>query len=152
MIGTDRPAVLDVLSQRPVIGSNAVGRTRHCAERTWSAPQSVSCFGMATRTMQVSSRGRCTLRSRGVVWVSASPIYTSIARPLFQFMDIQVVILARMRRVVDEICEYVSRYDTGGRTNVASKVLGATTGGETSTDCVRQVRREALSKAPTMWR
>ncbi len=67
-------------------------------------------------------------------------------------MDIQVVILARMRRVVDEICEYVSRYDSGGGTNVASKVLGATTGGETSADCVRQVRREALSKAPTMWR
>jgi hypothetical protein len=67
-------------------------------------------------------------------------------------MDIQGVILGRMRTVVDEICEYVSRYDTGGRTNVASKVLEATTGGETSTDCVRQVRREALSRAPTMWR
>lgn len=67
-------------------------------------------------------------------------------------MVIQVVILARMRRVVDEICEYVSRYDSGGRTNVASKALEAPTGGETSTDCVRQVRREALSRAPTMWR
>lgn len=57
-----------------------------------------------------------------------------------------------MRMVVDDICEYVSRCDTDGRTNVASKILKAATQGETSSDCVPQVRRDALSKPPTMWR
>lgn len=70
----------------------------------------------------------------------------------FQFMDIQVVTLARMRIVVDDICEYVSRYDTDGRTNIASKILKVATQGETSSDCVPQVRRDALSKPSTMWR
>lgn len=67
-------------------------------------------------------------------------------------MDIQVVILARMRMVVDDICEYVSRYDTDGLTNAVSKILKAATQGETSSDCVPQVRRDALSKPLTMWR
>lgn len=38
-----------------------------------------------------------------------------------------MVTLARMRMVVDDICEYVSRYDTDGRTNIASKILKAAT-------------------------
>lgn len=67
-------------------------------------------------------------------------------------MDIQVVTLARMRMVVDDICEYVSRYDTDGRTNIASKILKAATQGETSSDCVPQVRRDALSKPSMTWR
>lgn len=57
-----------------------------------------------------------------------------------------------MRTVVDDICEYVSRCDTDGQTNVALKILKAATQGETSSDCVPQVRRDALSKPPTMWR
>lgn len=67
-------------------------------------------------------------------------------------MDIQVVILALMRMVVDDICEYVSPCDTDRRTNVASEILKAATQGETSCDCVPQVRRDALSKPSTMWR
>ncbi|MBH5386376.1 hypothetical protein [Bradyrhizobium diversitatis] len=54
--------------------------------------------------------------------------------------------------VVDDICEYVSRYDTDGLTNVVSKILKAATQGETSSDSVPQVRRDALSKPLTMWR
>lgn len=68
----------------------------------------------------------------------------------FQFMDIHLLILARMRMVVDDICEYVSRYDTDGRTEVASKILKAATQGERSSDCVPQVRRD--SKPSAMWR
>lgn len=56
-----------------------------------------------------------------------------------------------MRMVVDDICAYVSRCDTDGQTNVASKSLKAATQGETSSDCVPQVRRDALSKPSTMW-
>lgn len=70
----------------------------------------------------------------------------------FWFIDIQVVILALMRMVVDDICEYVSRCDTDGQTNVASKILKAATQGETSSDCVPQVRRDALSNPSTTWR
>lgn len=57
-----------------------------------------------------------------------------------------------MRMVVDDICAYVSRCDTDGQTNVASKSLKAATQGETSSDCIPQVRRDALSKLSTMWR
>lgn len=57
-----------------------------------------------------------------------------------------------MRMVVDDICEYVSRCETDGQTNVASKILKAATQGETSSDCVPQVRRDALSKPSTMCR
>lgn len=63
-----------------------------------------------------------------------------------------MVILALMRMVVDDICEYVSRCETDGQTNVASKILKAATQGETSSDCVPQVRRDALSKPSTMGR
>lgn len=68
----------------------------------------------------------------------------------FQFVDIHLLILARMRMVVDDICGYVSRYDTDGRTKVASKILKAATQGERSSDCVPQLRRD--SKPSTMWR
>lgn len=57
-----------------------------------------------------------------------------------------------MRMVVDDICEYVSLCDSDGQTNVASKILRAATQGETSSDCVPQVRRDALSKPSMMWR
>lgn len=63
-----------------------------------------------------------------------------------------MVTLARIRMVVDDICEYVSRYDTDGRTNIASKILKAATQGATSSDCVPQVRRDALSKPSMIWR
>lgn len=58
--------------------------------------------------------------------------------------------LPPMRMVVDDFCECVSRCD--GRSNVASTILKAATQGETSSDCVQQVRRAALAKPSTMWR
>lgn len=57
-----------------------------------------------------------------------------------------------MRMVVDDICEYVCRCDTDGQTNVALKILKAATQAATSSDCVPQARRDALSKPSAMWR
>jgi hypothetical protein len=53
---------------------------------------------------------------------------------------------------MDEVCESVSAQETGARTHVASKILEAATHGEISPEGLRQVGREALSIAPTMWR
>lgn len=57
---------------------------------------------------------------------------------------------ALLRAVLDEVCEDVSRYETGARTHVASRILA--TNGDTSRDRLKQVGREALHDAPTMWR
>ncbi|MCP3398969.1 MULTISPECIES: hypothetical protein [unclassified Bradyrhizobium] len=57
-----------------------------------------------------------------------------------------------LRAVLDEVCESVSRDQTCTRTHVASKILEAATRGDTSPDDLRQVGRQALSDAPTMWR
>jgi hypothetical protein len=62
------------------------------------------------------------------------------------------VTTALLRAVLDEVCESVSRDQTGTRTHVASKILEAATRGDTSRDDLRQVGRKALSEAPTMWR
>ena len=59
---------------------------------------------------------------------------------------------ALLRAVLDEVCENVSRYETGARTHVASKILEAATNGDTTPDRLKEVGREALSDAPTMWR
>jgi hypothetical protein len=59
---------------------------------------------------------------------------------------------ALLRAVLDEVCEDVSRYETGARTHVASRILEAATKGDTSCDRLKQVGREALHDAPTMWR
>jgi hypothetical protein len=59
---------------------------------------------------------------------------------------------ALLRAVLDEVCENVSRHETGARTHVASKILEAATRGHTSPDRLKEVAREALSDAPTMWR
>jgi hypothetical protein len=59
---------------------------------------------------------------------------------------------ALLRAVLDEVCESVSRTETGARTHVASKILEAATRGETSPSHLKQVGRQALSQAPTMWR
>jgi len=59
---------------------------------------------------------------------------------------------ALLRAVLDEVCENVSRYETGARTHVASKILEAATNGDTAPDRLKEVGREALSDAPTMWR
>jgi hypothetical protein len=49
------------------------------------------------------------------------------------------------------LCESVSARETGARTHVASKILEAATRGEVSPEGLRQVGREALSGATTMW-
>ncbi|MBR1130915.1 hypothetical protein [Bradyrhizobium iriomotense] len=59
---------------------------------------------------------------------------------------------ALLRAVLDEVCESVSHREIGARTHVAAKILEAVTRGEVSADGLRQVGREALSRAPTMWR
>jgi hypothetical protein len=59
---------------------------------------------------------------------------------------------ALLRAVLDEVCENVSRYETGARTRVASKILEAATRGETSPEDLKRVGRSALCGAPTMWR
>ncbi|MEY9538065.1 hypothetical protein ABIE85_001125 [Bradyrhizobium diazoefficiens] len=59
---------------------------------------------------------------------------------------------ALLRAVLDEVCENVSRSETGARTHVASKILDAATRGDKSPDHLKKVGREALSQAPTMWR
>ncbi|MET4482078.1 hypothetical protein ABIB66_006640 [Bradyrhizobium sp. F1.13.3] len=48
--------------------------------------------------------------------------------------------------------ESVSARETGTRTHIASKILEAATRGEASPEGLRQVGRESLSGAPTMWR
>ena len=59
---------------------------------------------------------------------------------------------ALLRAVLDEVCESVSHREIGARTHVASKILEAATKGEISPEALRQVGRQALSRAPTMWR
>jgi hypothetical protein len=57
---------------------------------------------------------------------------------------------ALLRAVLDDVCESVSRYETGARTHVASKILEAATRGDTKPDRFKEVGREALSEAPGM--
>jgi hypothetical protein len=57
-----------------------------------------------------------------------------------------------LRAVFDEVCEDVSRNETASRTHVASRILEAATNGDTSPERLKQVGREALHEAPTMWR
>ncbi|WFU75522.1 hypothetical protein [Bradyrhizobium sp. CB2312] len=59
---------------------------------------------------------------------------------------------ALLRAVLDEVCESVSQCEIGMRTHVASKILEAATKGEVTHEGLRRVGREALSRAPTMWR
>lgn len=59
---------------------------------------------------------------------------------------------ALLRTILDEVCENVSRNETGTRAHVASKILEAATRGDASPDDLRQVGRKALSEVPTMWR
>ncbi|WP_370157809.1 hypothetical protein [Bradyrhizobium yuanmingense] len=58
--------------------------------------------------------------------------------------------IALLRAVLDQVCESVLGGQIGARTHVASKILE--TGGEVSRERLRQIGRDALSHAPTMWR
>jgi hypothetical protein len=59
---------------------------------------------------------------------------------------------ALLRAVLDEVCESVSARETGARTHVAIKILEAASRGEASVEGLKQIGRQALSQAPTMWR
>ncbi|KRP84841.1 hypothetical protein AOQ73_40740 [Bradyrhizobium pachyrhizi] len=59
---------------------------------------------------------------------------------------------ALLRAVLDDVCQTVSRYETGTRTHVAAKILEAARQGQTTPDSLMRVGRKALSDAPTMWR
>ena len=59
---------------------------------------------------------------------------------------------ALLRAVFDEVCKDVSGYETGARTHVASRILEAAMYGDVSPERLKQVGREALHDAPTMWR
>ncbi|MBR0718973.1 hypothetical protein [Bradyrhizobium liaoningense] len=59
---------------------------------------------------------------------------------------------ALLRTVLDEVCESVSLAETGAHTHVASKILEAASRGNTSPEQLKQIGRQALSQAPTMWR
>lgn len=59
---------------------------------------------------------------------------------------------ALLRAVLDEVCKNISARETGARTHVATKILEAATRGEVSVEGLKQVGRQALSHAPTMWR
>ncbi|WP_247471005.1 hypothetical protein [Bradyrhizobium sp. 45] len=55
---------------------------------------------------------------------------------------------ALLRAVLDDVCES----DVRARTHVASRILEAATGGEMSPESLKQVGRQSLLQAPTMWR
>ncbi|WP_426611194.1 hypothetical protein [Bradyrhizobium sp. McL0616] len=59
---------------------------------------------------------------------------------------------ALLRAVLDEVCEGISSRETGARSHVAARILEAASRGEVSPEGLRQVGRQALSQAPTMWR
>jgi urease gamma subunit len=59
---------------------------------------------------------------------------------------------ALLRTVLDEVCDGISRYETGVRAHVASQILEAARRGEFTIDELRQAGSKALSGAPTMWR
>jgi hypothetical protein len=59
---------------------------------------------------------------------------------------------ALLRAVLDEVCESISRRETGAKAHVASKVLEAAAKGDTSPESLKFIGRRALSEGPTMWR
>lgn len=85
-----------------------------------------------------------TPKTRKVRYASSFPV-------LGQLM-FDTATTALLRAVLDEVCESVSHREIGARTHVAAKILEAASKGEISPETLRQVGREALSRAPTMWR
>jgi hypothetical protein len=59
---------------------------------------------------------------------------------------------ALLRAVLEELCVSFSPFDAGTRAHVASRPLEAVKQGESSLNDLRNAGREALHKAPTMWR
>lgn len=59
---------------------------------------------------------------------------------------------AILRAILDDVCQSVSRFETGTRTHVASRILEAARQGETTPYSLKQIGRKALGEAPIMWR
>lgn len=59
---------------------------------------------------------------------------------------------ALLGTVLDEVCENVSRSETGARVHVASKILEAATNGKRSVDDLRRMGEKALAGAPSFRR
>lgn len=54
--------------------------------------------------------------------------------------------------VLHDVCQSVSRCETGTRTHVATRILEAARQGETTPYSLTQIGRKALVDAPRMWR
>jgi hypothetical protein len=59
---------------------------------------------------------------------------------------------ARDYRRGDDVCADISRFETGARAHVASRILQAVAEGNVALENLKKVGREAFRDAPTMWR
>ncbi|GLR86418.1 hypothetical protein [Bradyrhizobium iriomotense] len=59
---------------------------------------------------------------------------------------------ALLRAVLDEVCADIPASKTAARERVAATILGMIRTGHRSIDDLRRVGRDALNRAPTMWR
>ena len=59
---------------------------------------------------------------------------------------------ALLRAVLDDVCADISRFETGARAHVASRILEAAAKGNVAPENLKKVGREALHDAPTIWR
>jgi hypothetical protein len=59
---------------------------------------------------------------------------------------------ALLRVILEELCASVSPFDAQTRSNVASRLLAAAKGGNSSLDDLKAAGKDALPQAPTMWR
>ncbi|MDA9463178.1 hypothetical protein [Bradyrhizobium sp. CCBAU 53415] len=59
---------------------------------------------------------------------------------------------ALLRAVLDDVCADISRFETGARVRVASRILEAAANGDTARESLKKVSRQALHEAPSMWR
>ena len=59
---------------------------------------------------------------------------------------------ALLRAVLDDVCADISRFETGARAHVASRILEAAAKGDVAPENLKKVGREALHDAPTIWR
>lgn len=58
-----------------------------------------------------------------------------------------------LRSILDELCASIPPSDVSTKTNVASKLLEAVSDGRSpSIDNLKAAGKEALPRAPTMWR
>jgi len=103
---------------------------------------------------QRSLHSRCSAPSASLTCLNPQACETALGLdfPFWGQLMFDMATTALLRAVLDEVCESVSDRETGARAHVASKILEAATRGEISPEGVKQVGRDALSHAPTMWR